>query len=258
MQLKLTFLGTGTSTGIPMLACHCPTCISNDPNDKRMRSSILLQWQKHTLIVDTTPEFRLQMLRANCQHLDAILITHTHADHINGLDDLRQLTFKQNNPLELYASKQTISWLKQRFNYIWGKKPEGGAVAKLNLNPINEPFKIKNLTITPIPVKHGSMNILGYRFGPIAYISDVSEIPTSSIKLLQNLQILILDAVRYRPHPTHFHIEKAIQVSQQINPKLTYFTHINHDIQHQQLTKELPANIKVAYDTLTIQCKQKS
>jgi len=252
MQIELTVLGSGTSTGVPMLACRCPACTSADPRDKRFRASALLCWQGATVVVDTTPEFRLQMLRANAHSLDAVLLTHNHADHVHGFDDLRSYTFGGKNPIPVYASEETLAWVRGHFRYIWEAKQIGGGLPRVELIPVSEPFDVCGVRIVPVPVKHGILDVYGYRIGDIAYISDVSHIPAESMELLRGVRSLFLDAVRYKPHATHFHLEAAIDAARRIGARQTYLTHLNHDFVHSRLARELPDGIAPAYDGLVV------
>lgn len=252
MRASLTFLGTGTSVGIPMLACECPACTSPDPRDTRFRSSVLVEWDDHVLVIDTTPEFRLQLLRENIKHLDAILFTHNHADHVSGLDDIRPFCF-HHGPIPLYGSPQTMDWIRKRFDYIWEAIQQGGGLPRVTLHPVESPFDVLGLSVTPLPVMHGKLPIYGYRIGDCAYISDVSAIPESTVPLLENLGTLILDAVRYTRHDTHFHVDEAIAIAQQIGAKQTWLTHMNHEIKHAELLGECPPGVAPAYDGLRIE-----
>ena len=251
--IELNILGSGTSTGIPMLGCDCETCTSDDPQDRRFRSSLLLRWRDTVVVIDTTPEFRLQMLRARCQTLDAVLLTHCHADHVAGLDDVRPFSFGNSRPIPIYGNAETLNSIKKRFDYVWNAPQIGGGLPKIELRPVTEPFVIDQVEIVPVPVQHGIISIYGYRVGNMAYISDVSGIPESSMALLQGVEILIVDAVRYRPHATHFHLEAAIEASRAIGAKQTYFTHLNHDFLHRRLAAELPAGMAPAYDGLLLE-----
>jgi len=254
-EIELTILGSGTSTGVPMLACQCPTCLSTDPRDQRMRSSILLRWSDTAVVVDTTPEFRLQMLRVNPLSLDAVLLTHNHADHVHGFDDLRAFTFGSDRRIPVYGSPLTLGWVREHFGYIWEAKQIGGGLPKVDLRPVEAPFVIADVEIIPVPVKHGVLDIYGYRIGDLAYISDVSHIPESSFALLRGVRTLILDAVRRRPHATHFHLEAALTAARRVGGEQTYLTHLNHDYLHADLEGELPPGVAPAYDGLVLHGK---
>ena len=251
-DIELTILGSGTSTGVPMLACQCPTCLSTDPRDHRMRSSVLLRWNETAVVIDTTPEFRLQLLRAEQRSLDAVLLTHNHADHIHGFDDLRAFTFGRDRGIPVFGHPETLRWMREHFRYIWEAKQIGGGLPKVELRPVEAPFSLGGVHVVPILVKHGILDIYGYRIGDIAYISDVSHIPESSFALLKGVRTLILDAVRRRPHATHFHLDAAVAAARRVQADQTYLTHLNHDFLHGDLAAELPPGIAPAYDGLVL------
>jgi phosphoribosyl 1,2-cyclic phosphate phosphodiesterase len=250
--MKLTFLGTGTSHGIPVIACGCKVCRSRNPHNTRTRSSVLITDGETQVIIDTGPDLRTQLLRENVTRLDAVLQTHDHADHLNGIDDVR--VFTRDKPMPFYASQDVIDETRKRFSYIFSKQLPGGGTPSLNMRAADpEGFSIGSLQIIPIPVNHGCKTILGYRIGSIAYITDCSRIPEESYGLLQGVGTLIMGALRYRPHPTHFSIDQALAVSGKINPGKTYLTHFCHDIDHAVIEKELPAGVYPAYDGLMIE-----
>lgn len=259
MRIELTVLGSGTSVGVPMVGCRCATCTSPDPRDRRMRASVMLRWgeeegKERILVIDTTPEFRLQMLRVAAPRLDAVLLTHHHADHIHGLDDIRPYCFLQNQAIPIYGPPATLTWVRQHYAYIWEAKQEGGGLPRVELFPVEREFSVGSVTITPIPVFHGIEPVYGYRIGDLAYLSDVSSIPESSLGMLRGIRILFLDAVRYTPHPTHFHLEAAVEMAKRLAPEQTFLTHLNHDFLHARLEQELPPGIAPAYDGLTVAC----
>lgn len=260
--MKITFLGTGTSHGIPVIGCDCEVCRSNKKENKRFRSSIFIETDENKILIDATPEFRLQAIRANITHLDFALITHAHADHIHGLDDLRSLTKKKK--LNVYGNKETIDDIKKRFSYIFKSNNIGGGKPNIDFKLLDnnhhppkrnkkekDPELMKN-KIIPIPVKHGNLDIYGYRIDNFAYITDCSFIPVSSMKLLEGIEVLTLGALRYRPHITHFSIEQAVDIIEKLGCKMGYLTHFCHDIEHRKLEKELPMHIRPAFDTLQI------
>lgn len=253
--IEFTILGSGTSTGVPMLACDCETCMSGDSRDKRLRASALVRWPGSTVVIDTTPEFRIQMLRAHARALDAVLLTHNHADHVNGLDDLRQFTFGSQRRIPVYGHPRTMRWVRSHFDYVWEATQMGGGLPKIDLVPIDRPFTVNDVLFTPIPVRHGVLTVYGYRVGDVAYISDVSAIPEESMALLGGLDTLFLDAVRYRPHSTHFHVATAVDAAQRIGARQTYLTHLNHDLMHCRLVRELPAGVAPAHDGLTVRTR---
>lgn len=249
----LKFLGTGTSTGVPTLACSCRVCKSPDPCDKRMRPSILLEYDGRVVVVDTTPDFRTQALREGLTRLDAVLFTHAHADHILGLDDVRVFNFRQQGPIPIYAEAGCLTSIRRTFAYIFeGNYPYGG-VAKLNPHLIDGPFDLWGLGVTPVPVWHGNLPILGFRFRDTAYITDVSEIPETSFPLLDGLNLLILDALRHKPHATHLSLAQALAMVERIKPQRAYFTHIVHELGHEETNAALPAHVRLAHDGLKLQ-----
>jgi phosphoribosyl 1,2-cyclic phosphate phosphodiesterase len=254
-ELTLTILGSGTSVGVPMPGCSCPACSSTDPRDSRYRASALLQWNGKNLVIDTGPEFRLQMLREKVPGIDAVLYTHHHADHIHGLDDLRSYTFLTGKSVPLYGQADTLEWIRHHHDYIWNAVQKGGGLPLVELCPVAQPFNLFGVDVIPVPVLHGILPVFGYRFGGAAYISDVSAIPVESKRLLAGLEVLIIDAVRYRPHSTHFNVEGAVAMAQELKPKLTILTHLNHDIVHAKLAEELPEGIVPAWDGMRIALK---
>jgi phosphoribosyl 1,2-cyclic phosphate phosphodiesterase len=251
--MKLTFLGTGTSTGIPLLGCGCDVCHSPDPRDSRTRPSLLVEFDGRAVVVDTSPDFRLQALREKMTRLDAVLFTHAHADHILGLDDVRGYYFRQHSPIPIYADPQTMASIQRVFSYIFdGNYPYGG-LAKLAPNVITGPFPLWELTFTPVPVFHGSLPILGFRFGKAAYVTDFSAIPEASLALLEGLELLVLAALRHKPHPAHSTVEQSLAVVERLKPRQTYFTHIAHELGHQQTDHLLPPHVELAYDGLKLE-----
>ena len=251
--MRLTFLGTGTSTGIPALACRCKVCTSRDPHDQRTRPSLLVQFDGRVLVIDTTPDFRTQALRENLERLDAVLFTHSHADHILGLDDVRSFYFRQQTPIPIYADAHCMKEIHRTFKYIFdGDYPYGGT-ARLAPHLIDGPFEVEGLKIVPVPVLHGNLPILGFRINGVAYLTDVSEIPESSYPLLEGLEVLILDALRPRPHPTHLTVEQALSVMERLKVPRGYCTHIAHELGHEETNAHLPSHVRLAYDGLQLE-----
>lgn len=253
-MLEVTILGTGTSTGVPSVACTCATCVSDDPRDKRMRTSLLVKSETTTIVVDTSADFRQQMLTHSVMNIDAIIYTHHHYDHISGFDDTRPYTFYNDDvPLQCYALQQTYDNIRKTFPYAFGEIEQlGGGVPGADFTIIDdEPFTIGDITVIPIPMKHGNIRVNGYRFGNMAYCTDTNHVPLDSIAKLQDLDILVLDALRYHKHPTHFTIEEACQMAYTINAKETYFTHIAHQVKHAECEETLPDSCFLAYDGLT-------
>lgn len=257
MSYRLTFLGSGTSHGVPSIGCKCETCLSKDPKDKRLRSSILLERDDKNIVIDTGPEFRIQCLRADINHLEAVLYTHTHADHLNGIDDLRSFTNK-NVSLPLYGDEKTIVEIKQRFSYIQLGTINGTAIPNLTLNVLKpyQKINIEGFDITPLIVDHGWLKIYGYKIFNSAYLTDCNNIPDETYKYLKNLDLLVLDALQHHPHKTHYTLEQAIEVAKKIGAKKTYFTHIAHGIKNDRDSKLLPKNMELSYDTLSIELEE--
>ncbi len=251
--MTLTFLGTGTSSGVPTLGCHCRVCTSPDPHDKRTRPSLLLEFDGHAVVIDTTPDFRYQALRAGMERLDAVVYTHAHADHVLGLDDVRGFYFRQRDPIPIYADPHTMGRIRQIFSYIFdGNYPYGG-IAKLDPHIIEGPFHLWGLQLVPVPVVHGRMPVMGFRFGKVAYVTDFSVIPETSLPMLEGLDILVLDALRHEPHPTHSSIEQSLALVEQLKPRKAFFTHIAHELGHEEANSSFPDHVRLAYDGLKLE-----
>jgi phosphoribosyl 1,2-cyclic phosphate phosphodiesterase len=254
MDLKITVLGSGTSSGVPTIGCSCGVCLSKDPRDKRLRPSILLSYLDHNVVVDTTPDFRAQILRAAPPRLDAIVYTHWHADHILGLDDVRPFNYHQGERIPIYASRQAFSVIERVFSYVFDNRKRSTSIPQLDVNVIDEtPFEILGLRFEPIPLTHGHDTIFGFRFGSAAYLTDHSEIPAASLARLGGLDVLFLDALRHRPHPSHSTVAHSIETALKLKPKRTYFTHMSHDVGHAATEATLPPGIFLAYDGLEIE-----
>ena len=252
IEYKVTMLGTGTSIGIPVPGCRCRVCRSSDRRNRRFRSSILIEAAGTRVLVDTAPEFRLQALAAGIDGLEAVLWTHAHADHLHGLDDLRALTW--NRPVPGYASAETISEIGARFDYLWKVTQKGGGKAKVNLHPVapGEEVAVGPLVFHPVPVLHGRLTVYGWRCGPVAYVTDASLIPADSYRLLEDLDILIVGALRFKEHPTHFTVGRALEEIKKIRPNRAYLTHISHEASHRQLMKAVPRGVQPARDGMVI------
>ncbi len=248
-DLTITILGSGTSHAIPMIACDCRVCTSQDPHDKRSRPSITIAYDETTLLIDTGPELRLQCLANDVRRVDAVLYTHHHIDHMAGLDDLRRFNWVQDQVLPCYGDAETLERLRTMFAYVFEHDPEyPSAKPQLTLGAVDGPFKIGGRTVTPIPLLHGMLPVLGFRVGNAAYCTDVSEIPPDSWPLLEGLDVLILDALRKTPHATHFNLEQAVDHARRIGAKRTYFTHIAHELAHEETNRALPDDMALAYD----------
>jgi phosphoribosyl 1,2-cyclic phosphate phosphodiesterase len=255
--LQLTVLGSGTSMGVPTIGCRCPVCTSADPRDNRMRTSVLLSRNGQNVVIDTTPDFRTQALRAGISQVEAVLLTHGHADHLMGFDDLRPLSVGRSQPMPVYGNQQAFEIVRRAFSYAFDSKPKLSTVPSVLLKEIDGPFELLGVKITPIPLEHGGMNVLGFRFGCAAYITDFNALPESSLSLLHGLDDLILDALRDTPHPMHQTVQQALALVEKIKPKRAWFTHIAHDLGHaatnERLRKMGHENVQLAYDGLKIE-----
>jgi phosphoribosyl 1,2-cyclic phosphate phosphodiesterase len=252
--VRVVFLGTGTSSGVPMIGCDCDVCRSTDPRDKRTRPSVYLELDDDfRVLVDTTPDLRAQALRQDIRRLDAILFTHAHADHVMGLDEVRRFNVINKAPVPVFADERTLAELSRTFAYAFdANAPKGGGVPDLRLWRIGGTFLLGRQEVTPVPVVHGPWRILGFRFGRFAYLTDCSGVPESSVALLGGLHTLVLDALRHKPHPTHFTLDQAVAMARRIGAEQTYFTHIAHDLGHAETCAALPAGMALAYDGLTL------
>ncbi|MBB03125.1 MAG: MBL fold metallo-hydrolase [Rubinisphaera brasiliensis] len=256
---EVVILGSGTSHGVPMVGCRCPICQSTDPKNNRTRSSILVRAPEGNIIVDTTPEMRIQLVREQVDLVHAAIFTHGHADHIFGLDDLRQFGFLLDRDIPLFCEPLVEEQLRLAFSYAFRPPADPkrrGAIPRFDMQPMTlEPFELLGVRVQPLRLFHGSLPIVGFRIGELAYCTDVSEIPDETWPLLEGVQVLVIDALRFRPHPTHFNIEQAIEASRRIGAKQTYLTHICHDIEHQTVERELPEGVNLAYDGLKFACE---
>ncbi|ACB83749.1 MBL fold metallo-hydrolase [Natranaerobius thermophilus] len=251
--MKVTFLGTGPSHGVPVIGCSCSVCSSKDSKNTRYRSSVIIKYENNHLLIDTPPEFRLQMINNNIHRIDGVLFTHPHADHVHGFDDLRRFNEIQRESIPCFASSETVKNLKNMYSYVFRGGDPYTSSPKVTLHSISSSFELNGLTINPIPIYHGKSLILGYRIGRFAYLTDCSQIPPDSYKFLQGLHTLVIGALRYRSHPNHLSVDEAVETVNKINPEVAYFTHMTHDLDYYQLNEQLPVNIKPAFDNLTIQ-----
>jgi phosphoribosyl 1,2-cyclic phosphate phosphodiesterase len=252
--MKFTLLGTGTSTGVPSIGCECETCTSDDPRDKRLRVSVLVEHEGQTVLVDTSSDFRQQALRAGLKRLDAVLVTHCHADHIFGLDDIRPLNFRH-GALGVYANGRAWVDIRRIFKYVFEPTYFGGGLPQVVAHTVEHgaPFCIgAGLEVMPVEVIHGRLPVTAYRFNDFAYATDLSEIPPRSLELLRDLDVLVLDCLRLTPHPTHLWLERALAYVEQLRPRRTYLTHIAHDIKHARDSALLPAGVEWGHDGLEI------
>jgi phosphoribosyl 1,2-cyclic phosphate phosphodiesterase len=252
--VRITFLGTGTSHGVPMIGCDCATCASADPRDTRLRPSIYVETPGAHVLVDAGPDLRAQALRHRISRVDAILFTHGHADHILGMDDVRRFNALMRGSMPCYGDARTLDDIRRMFSYVFDPAtPKGGGLPQLDLRLIEGPLAIADLDVVPVPVDHGARPILGFRFGGVAYLTDCSRIPEASWPLLEGLDVLVLDALRLRPHPTHFSLDEAVATAARIGAPRTFFTHMCHDLLHAATDARLPSGMALAYDGLVLQ-----
>lgn len=253
--MKLTFLGTGTSTGVPSIGCECETCLSEDPRDKRLRVSVLVEHEGRTILVDTSIDFRQQALRTGISYLDAVMITHCHVDHVFGLDDIRPLNFRY-GAMGVYANEIAWEGLRRMFSYIFEPTHFGGGLPQLIPHTVlpGSSFNIgREIEVTPLEVIHGKLPVIAYRFNDFAYATDLKTIPDESMDGLRDLDVLVLDCVRFKKHSTHLCLEEALAYIEELKPKRAYLTHLNHDILHARDSKVLPDGVEFAYDGLVVE-----
>jgi phosphoribosyl 1,2-cyclic phosphate phosphodiesterase len=246
-------LGSGTSMGVPTIGCECGVCNSPDPRDRRTRPSVLVQYNGRSILIDTTPDFREQAIREKIHQLDAVLYTHAHADHILGLDDLRPVSFRHESKVPLYAGDRTAQMIQEVFKYIFDADYKFGGLARVTMNRLNDSIDLFGARFEVVKVIHGETEIDGFRFGSAAYLTDFSEIPETSYDRLSNLDVLFLDALRRRPHPTHSSVEQSLKIVERLKPNRTYFTHISHDLKHAETNASLPPGVQLAYDGLKLE-----
>jgi phosphoribosyl 1,2-cyclic phosphate phosphodiesterase len=254
MKATLTVLGSGTSMGVPTLGCDCAVCHSADLHDRRTRPSVMIEYGGKVVLIDTTPDFYTQAIRERIVQVDAVFYTHTHADHILGIDDLRPLSYKlKPNKLPIYARPDAAAFLRKMFSYIFDADYKFGGLPQLELKPIDGPVHLFGTTFEPVTIIHGETQIYGYRFGSAAYLTDHSEIPDASFHQLEGLDILFLDALRHKPHPTHSTVQNSLRIVEKLKPKRAFFTHICHDLGHEATNATLPRNVRLAYDGMKLE-----
>ena len=252
--MRILFLGTGTSTGIPTLCCPCAVCQSDDPRNKRLRASVLVQNNGFNFLIDTSTDLRQQCLRHNITRIDGVLYTHHHADHVHGIDELRCFNFFNKNVIPCYGNELTLAAIKKNFSYIFdGEKPQGGGVPQLDMITLNgDSFALGGVRVQPVDIIHGNMTILGYKINNAAYLTDCSSLPDKAREVLSGLDVLVLNALGFEPHPTHFCLDQALEAIAELRPKRAILTHINHKFDHETVSRDLPDNVELAYDGLTV------
>ena len=252
LEARVTVLGSGTSHGVPMIGCACEVCQSADPRDRRLRPSIYVEVEGGpSLLVDTSTDLRQQALTFGVRKVDAILVTHSHADHVMGLDEVRRFNVLNGGAIPMYGSAATGRELRRIFQYVFEPPSQkGGGVPQIVLHEIDGDFAVHGLAVRPVPLLHGTLPILGFRFGRFAYLTDASSIPDAAWPRLDNLDVLVLNALRHRPHPTHFSLAEAVAVAERLGPRQTYFTHVCHDLPHEATNRSLPPGMALAYDGL--------
>jgi len=251
--MTVTFLGTGTSQGIPIIGSTHPVCLSSDFKDKRLRVSVLIEWDNYSYVIDCGPDFRQQMLRAGSDRIDGIVFTHEHSDHVLGFDDIRPFYFRQGD-IPIYAHKRVLKALKKRFDYVFKTKNKYPGAPTVIQNRIkNEPFLLKNLEVIPVNGKHDKLQVFGFKFGDFAYLTDMKTVKAEEVEKIKNVKVLVVNALRIEPHLSHFNLEEALQFIAEVNPETAYLTHISHLLGfHEAIQKKLPKNVFLAYDGLEI------
>lgn len=251
--MKITFLGTGTSQGIPIIGSKHPVCLSKDPKDKRLRVSVLIEWDDFTYVIDCGPDFRYQMLRAGCESINGIVFTHEHSDHVMGFDDIRPFYFRQGD-IPIYAHKRVLKSLKKRFDYVFATKNRyPGAASVITHRIKNKSFSLGNLEVIPVNGKHAELQVFGFKFGDFAYLTDMKTLKDKEIEKIKNVKILVVNALRMDPHRSHFNLEEALQFIKKVKPEKAYLTHISHLLGfHSEVEKKLPENVFLAYDGLEL------
>lgn len=251
--MKITFLGTGTSQGVPVIGCRCEVCTSGDPRNVRRRASVAVEEGDTTVIIDTSPDFRMQVIDAGIMHLDAVLFTHPHADHLHGLDDIRGFNHVQHHAIPVWGDARTLAVIRETFRYIFEAPNHGGGLPEITLNEISGAVRVGPIEFEPLEVFHGPLPILGFRFGDVAYITDASKVPEATMERLGGLDILVLNALRREPHSTHLSIGESVAVARRLAARRTYFTHVCHRVSHAEAEASVPENMHFAYDGLAVE-----
>jgi phosphoribosyl 1,2-cyclic phosphate phosphodiesterase len=249
-RMRVTILGSGTSSGIPVIGCRCPVCTSADPRNQRTRASALVELESGNILIDTSPDLRQQALRWEVARVDAVVFTHAHADHLHGIDELRMYNLWQQGAIPCFANPATAGRIRSYLEYIFDPEDGPGFTPFLDLIEVEGPFACCGCQVIPVPVWHGSLEVLGYRFGAFAYVTDVHRIPDGSMELLKNLDVMVLDALRPKPHPTHFNLEQALAVIARLGPRRAFLTHMSHQVDHATISQQLPAGVELAWDGL--------
>lgn len=262
LALTVTVLGSGTSSGVPLILCRCAVCRSRNPKNKRTRASVYVQTQGLGILIDSSTDFRSQALRWKIPRIDAVLYTHPHADHIHGIDDLRAYNFVQKSEIPVFGNAWTAEEMRVKFPYIFasGGKTEGGGIPRLTLHPFSTAtpsLDVRGVSVTPVSLEHGSKECVAYRIGGFAYVTDCHRIPEASLARLKDLDTLILDCVRHEPHATHLHLAAALEVVERLKPRKTYLTHLGHEFDHEKSAKELPKGVAFAYDGLRLRIAER-
>jgi len=254
--MKIVFLGSGTSLGVPTIGCPCEVCTSTNPLNKRTRPSLLVSIRDINLVIDTSSDFRQQAIRERLNKINAVLYTHAHADHILGLDDLRPYNYFQRMHIPCFGNQTTMDYICKMFGYVFTDPQPGGSIPRIEPRIVSGPFQVEGINIHPLPVLHGKIAVNGYRIGNLSYITDCSEIPDSTYDLLLGTTVLVLGVLRHEPHPTHLSVGKAMEIIQRVRPKQTLFTHLSHDFDHDRANAELPENVNLSYDGLTFEMEE--
>jgi phosphoribosyl 1,2-cyclic phosphate phosphodiesterase len=250
---QVTMLGSGTSQGVPVIGCRCAVCTSSDPRNRRTRASVYVRLGEQGVVIDTATEFRLQCVANGIERLDAVLFTHAHADHVHGLDDVRQFNHLQGTRIPCYGSGETMRYLAQKFDYFFRETQAGGGKPDVEFISVDGPFELFGRRVVPLPVMHGELSVYGYRIGAFAYITDASTIPPETMALLEGLDTLILNALRVEPHPTHLSVGEAVAIIEQLRPRRAFLTHLTHRLEHAETEAKLPHPIRLGYDGLTFE-----
>lgn len=250
--MRIIFLGSGTSLGVPTIGCPCDVCQSENPKNRRTRPSVLVMTGGKNIVIDTSTDFRQQAIREGIRKIDAVLYTHSHADHILGLDDLRPFNYWQGIHIPCYGNASTMDRICDMFGYVFSEPQAGGSMPRIEPHVIEGPFEFQGMRITPLPVLHGQIPVNGYRIGNFSYITDCSEIPSNTYDLLMGTSLLVLGVLRYEPHPTHLSLDKALDIIDRVKPKQTFFTHLSHSFDHDEANAGLPPDVRLSYDGLEI------